>query len=75
MKERHEEVARKRRKGRHRLLALGAKRVKFDQKSDTIDENDENSNEPVKFILHARSIQFHLHGNVALKSKEGEPQA
>ena len=74
MKERHEEVARKRRKGRHRLLALGAKRVKFEQKSETIEENDESSNDPIRFILHARSIQFHLHGNVASKSKEGEPQ-
>ena len=54
MKERHDDVARKRKKNRHKLLALSAKRAKIENASEAIDESDESNEGPVKFILQAR---------------------
>jgi len=69
-------VARKRKKNRHRLLALSAKRAKIEKniKSEIIAESDEQSDSPIKFILHALGIKFHLRGCVIHSSRDGEPQ-
>ena len=75
MKERHEDVARKRKKNRHRLLALSAKRAKIEKNiSETINETEEQNDSTIKFILHALQIKYHLRGCVLHSSREGEPQ-
>ena len=75
MKERHDDVARKRKKNRHRLLALSAKRAKIEKSmTEVIDERDERSDAPIKIILKALQISFHLRGCVRQNSRDGDPQ-
>ena len=63
MKERQEDLARKRKRGRHRLLALSAKRTKGDSGGNSsIQETDEKTPRGLKFVLHALQLKFHLRG-------------